>query len=718
MHNRSFSWCQELLKQHGAVFLIHYAFKNEEDQIVTGVIDHNRVLMNRAFIADVGAEYDASGMGELWREWALSHMEGSGVPDVSPSKLTGRGSAPFITLESNKYGEPVLPCPTDIPKGYIPSSYHQALTRTFLSMHYALAMGLFETRVRVHWGALVSKGVRTFIDEDYLPDDLAEQFDDPCRIGDKARLAMLMHWWDRQERGCEVVFEFSHWLRYRRPPRDHEIHPREPRQLAPHIPDQSDVDNTGKNIGTSPVKGRKGKASSKRNPVKDKGSKKGKKVGQGKKRQVEEESEAEDTQSDGGNGSGPSWVGTDSDGGDESDEDIDLEELEKYKEMHAQKIKAFKAFESNSDPSTSDVDNDGPVDYDEEEWGGTGDDEQDLGDPDSEVQGNPDQDSDAETRDEPNPPPHHSRQPTRKAASSRDLVTPDRETRGNRDPTSDAESQPEAHPPTEELKKSKSGTASRRNPDSHRDSDQDSDSDTGGKATAKKGKKKPSSPKKPVIRDSGDEDNPGPESNTDSERKADPSRRRSKSLKKASPSKQETPDSGDKHNSDVSSDAEPEGNDDPIPGKKPRKPTLPVESEQQFKGKKRPLEEDGKPGPAKRTKKHPDTGVIPQPASKSKETRTAKQMASTRQAKATKQPAVNSKSTRSSRSRGNDSPAKNTRSHGPTKPTLKLTSPPRAKPKPKPRPVQKKRGTQNSDEEDDAAFDRLFDLRHRGKPPA
>lgn len=214
---------------------MHYAYKNEQDQIVTGIIEHNRVHINRSFCNDHGQEYDETGMDELWRQWAHSHMGGQGTLEVAPSKLTSKGSAPFISLDHNKYGEPILPNPTDVPKGYTPTTYYDALTRTFLSTHFALAMGVFERRVKIHWAALVREGVRRFIDEEYLPDDMADRFDDPCRVGEEGLLSMLSFWYDRQQKGCDVVFEFSHWLRYRRAPRQHEIIPRAPRQLAPTV---------------------------------------------------------------------------------------------------------------------------------------------------------------------------------------------------------------------------------------------------------------------------------------------------------------------------------------------------------------------------------------------------------------------------------------------------------------------------------------------------
>ncbi|KAJ3525421.1 hypothetical protein NMY22_g10584 [Coprinellus aureogranulatus] len=252
IQNHSFAWCKETLKQHGGVFMMCYAFKDEHNQLCTGVLEHNRALINRSFSTEYAKHLDASGLYDWWREWAESHMGSEETHCLPPAKLTSRGVAPLINMDTNEYGEPVLPNPDIRIPGITPTVYYKGLVRAFLSQHWSLAQGKFEIRGRIPWQAVSQEGFRNFVDEEYLPDDIATKFmGDPCRLRHDDALAMLQHWWKRQEEDEDIVFEFSHYL-VREGKDRHTIRPRVKRELAPTIHDQEETERTA----ASPTKPR------------------------------------------------------------------------------------------------------------------------------------------------------------------------------------------------------------------------------------------------------------------------------------------------------------------------------------------------------------------------------------------------------------------------------------------------------------------------------
>ena len=156
--------------------------------------DTSKQLGLNSFKSDFRPAIRACNIFRLWKRFVNLEFqeEDLHVP------LRGR-CKPLLSLEVNDFKDPLIPDPDDKVKGWARWEYLPHLIRTLVTMfvgksclcngmkyvvltgYLALASGKLKEHVHVKWG-LIGKDIRTYINIDYVPDDMIHLFREPSSL--------------------------------------------------------------------------------------------------------------------------------------------------------------------------------------------------------------------------------------------------------------------------------------------------------------------------------------------------------------------------------------------------------------------------------------------------------------------------------------------------------------------------------------------------------
>ncbi|EAU83219.2 hypothetical protein CC1G_11680 [Coprinopsis cinerea okayama7 len=162
-------------------------------------------------------ELQESGILDYWGDYVGNLYNRDVVNQEGPTTKARRShSKPLVPLPVDKWGVPSLPPLSQMPKGEQTSVWLCDVLRSFFTRHYARGSQPLPSRVgphsysRVPWKA-IRTNIRRCIDQEYLPDDLAEIWNDPSQLDLDKRLKLYSFYLARQnDPTVDIVFEFSH----------------------------------------------------------------------------------------------------------------------------------------------------------------------------------------------------------------------------------------------------------------------------------------------------------------------------------------------------------------------------------------------------------------------------------------------------------------------------------------------------------------------------
>ncbi|KAF6742957.1 hypothetical protein DFP72DRAFT_859704 [Ephemerocybe angulata] len=116
-----------------------------------------------------------------------------------------------VVLSLNKFGEPIIPNPENVPSAWKAHKYYVRLVRLLVKGFYACAKGvpLSKRSAGPPWNS-ITKDRSQFVADEYLPDDFGA-FEDPNIMGVEKNQCLLRHWYSRQEAGL-VPLRFHQYL--------------------------------------------------------------------------------------------------------------------------------------------------------------------------------------------------------------------------------------------------------------------------------------------------------------------------------------------------------------------------------------------------------------------------------------------------------------------------------------------------------------------------
>ncbi|KAH6884719.1 hypothetical protein BKA70DRAFT_1078916, partial [Coprinopsis sp. MPI-PUGE-AT-0042] len=175
---RCLAFATDMFNDLDARVYILLAYQTPKGESIAVEVDFNEAVgAGKAFKHQYRKQIQEGGVLEHWREYTGAQF----AADTSDSsaKIVKSHKRPLAAMAINEYGEPQLPGVGADRDGESHGLWLAHVLRSFLIMHYALAMGLPATsRPKVPWRN-INENVRKFITIDCLPDDIACSLDDP-----------------------------------------------------------------------------------------------------------------------------------------------------------------------------------------------------------------------------------------------------------------------------------------------------------------------------------------------------------------------------------------------------------------------------------------------------------------------------------------------------------------------------------------------------------
>ncbi|KAJ3543841.1 hypothetical protein NMY22_g2999 [Coprinellus aureogranulatus] len=208
---RMFALFQDCYKHYSkAIFVVHWAYETS-DGFKWGLAEFNKQILGKSFLSTFRKQYDKSGMSDIWQDFAEGAYEQASSHPLTKMGVKG-GKSPLMHLDTTAaFGEPILKDPnSNEGHGVCPRDWLRDMYLAFLTMHWNLALPP-ETRggARIAWTGIL-KNIRDYVAPEHLPEDLVTLFKKSDEVPKDDLLKLLRFWWDRQTRGEDIVFEFTH----------------------------------------------------------------------------------------------------------------------------------------------------------------------------------------------------------------------------------------------------------------------------------------------------------------------------------------------------------------------------------------------------------------------------------------------------------------------------------------------------------------------------
>ena len=145
------------------MFFVLYAHKTQNG-VHAGIMDYTNNMAgdNRSFSSKMTTELEESGIQELWENYVTANWGIMEAEQEAGIVRRVRKARKTVHLETNKYGEPILPDVDSIAEsGDVPAEfkglreYLQAVLRTFLTIHWGLAGPVTLKEPTVPWAKVV-----------------------------------------------------------------------------------------------------------------------------------------------------------------------------------------------------------------------------------------------------------------------------------------------------------------------------------------------------------------------------------------------------------------------------------------------------------------------------------------------------------------------------------------------------------------------------------
>lgn len=122
----------------GVRLFVHVAFKKTNGKIACAELDFNDTLGQGKSYLTANPNFGKAGLNKNdWMEHNRTYYE----PDPDCPRVDNfRPRKELISLQINRYGEPLLPNPEIIPSGMKRRLYFQDLLRAFLAKHYGMSL--------------------------------------------------------------------------------------------------------------------------------------------------------------------------------------------------------------------------------------------------------------------------------------------------------------------------------------------------------------------------------------------------------------------------------------------------------------------------------------------------------------------------------------------------------------------------------------------------
>jgi hypothetical protein len=206
----------------GVRYLFLAAYETPEGLVNTGIMDFNDDLGGGAAYMAKNANWNMEGIDmDSWNHHNRDYYNSEQIPaSISSTKLPSS----LIRLEQNEFGEPILPNPSQVPKGQTSRKWRQGLVRAFMTHHYCKSS---ESKLpqNVHWlPALASASERPIpwkkllprigdcVEEEHLPAHLLSLLGEPSTMKDDQCYSLLGFWYTRQTTGLSPTFRFKKYL--------------------------------------------------------------------------------------------------------------------------------------------------------------------------------------------------------------------------------------------------------------------------------------------------------------------------------------------------------------------------------------------------------------------------------------------------------------------------------------------------------------------------
>lgn len=128
------TFAQEMYISLGVRMLFFVSFRKENGKLACAELDYNDSLGHGKSYLATNPAFNSAGINTAdWMEHNRTYYD----PDTKAALVnTFRPRKPLLDLETNEFGEPILPKPDQIPTGMKRRKYLQDLLRAFLAGHY------------------------------------------------------------------------------------------------------------------------------------------------------------------------------------------------------------------------------------------------------------------------------------------------------------------------------------------------------------------------------------------------------------------------------------------------------------------------------------------------------------------------------------------------------------------------------------------------------